>query len=111
MSSIHHAHLRASPSHVKKHSAKAARSAPLPKGAARVSLKAHTRKSSKEEDEALASEREEEDDNNMASTFLQYWCVSLLFLNIHTHLLIRHSAMCEKQIVVPNSSILFCSER
>ncbi|KAL6717140.1 hypothetical protein ACLMJK_005055 [Lecanora helva] len=94
MSGIHHAtaHVHHSPPHVKKtNTSKAARpgtsskSAPTPK----ITIKAaKAAKKAKEE----AEEVFEDDDDSMASSFLQF------------------CAMCEKQIVVPNSSILYCSE-
>lgn len=91
MSATHHAHayLRTSPPHVRKTAARASRLVPLSKsqGLPKVSLKGNKAKSLCQEEEIVV---DEEDD--MGSSFLQY------------------CAMCEKQIVVPNNSILYCSE-
>ncbi|KAK3171052.1 hypothetical protein OEA41_003136 [Lepraria neglecta] len=82
MSSSQHVHVttRRSPPHVRK----TARSAPSSKSAGT----AKATKRAKEEDEEIF----EDDNDDMGSSFLQF------------------CAMCEKQIVVPNSSILYCSE-
>lgn len=60
-----------------------------------------------------------EEDDSMGSSFLQFWYVlPTLFTAIRLKTppppiadVKSISAMCEKQIVVPNNSILYCSER
>lgn len=86
MSSSHHPHtaLRRHPS--KKTALRAARSAPVSKTALNKGIKAKPSKS--DEDFSV----DNFDDDDMSSSFLQY------------------CAMCEKQIVIPNSSFLYCSE-
>ncbi|MCJ1470604.1 hypothetical protein MMC07_009250 [Pseudocyphellaria aurata] len=91
MSATHNprAYLRTSPPHVRKAIARASRPAPLSKsqGVPKASLKGNKAKTLGREEDTVV---DEEDD--MGSSFLQY------------------CAMCEKQIVVPNNSILYCSE-
>ncbi|KAL2052432.1 hypothetical protein ABVK25_007304 [Lepraria finkii] len=89
MSSSQHVHAttRHSPPHVRK----TARSAPSSKsaGTSKATIKgAKATKRDKGEDEEIF----EDDNEDMGSSFLQF------------------CAMCEKQIVVPNSLILYCSE-
>lgn len=63
-----------------------------------------------------------EEDDSMGSSFLQFWYVlSVRFTTIYHKKppppsspianIESNSAMCEKQIVVPNNSILYCSEK
>ncbi|MCJ1434964.1 hypothetical protein MMC27_004334 [Xylographa pallens] len=87
MTSIHHAHLR-SPPYLKKSTAKPHRPA-VSKSPSSPKLAGKAGKNKLAEEHL---EKEEEDDD-MATSFLQY------------------CAMCEKQIIVPNNSILYCSER
>ncbi|KAK4694623.1 vacuolar protein sorting-associated protein 72, partial [Lecanoromycetidae sp. Uapishka_2] len=94
MSSFYHAkyHTPHSPPHMRKSANKAARATPHSKSAStpKITIKgAKASKSAKEEEEEAF---DLEDDDDMGSTFLQY------------------CAMCDKQILVPNSSILYCSE-
>ncbi|MCJ1417822.1 hypothetical protein MMC32_004167 [Xylographa parallela] len=86
MTSIHHAHHR-SPPYLKKSTAKPHRPA-LSKSLSSPKLAGKAGKNK------LAEEHleKEEEDGDMAASFLQY------------------CAMCEKQIIVPNNSILYCSE-
>ncbi|MCJ1399085.1 hypothetical protein MMC11_002287 [Xylographa trunciseda] len=86
MTSIHHAHHHSSP-HLKKSAAKSHRPA-LPKSLSspKLAVKGGRIKLAEEQ-----LDKEDEDDG-MAASFLQY------------------CAMCEKQIIVPNNSILYCSE-
>lgn len=53
------------------------------------------------------------DEDDMGSSFLQYWLVQFVLYGLLVHLVLigLHSAMCERQIVVPNNSILYCSEK
>ncbi|KAL2040392.1 hypothetical protein N7G274_006835 [Stereocaulon virgatum] len=89
MSSSQHFHVttRHSPPHVRK----TARSAPSSKSAStpKITIKGvKASRRAKVEDEEIF----EDDNDDMGSSFLQF------------------CAMCEKQIAVPNSSILYCSE-
>ncbi|MCJ1390137.1 hypothetical protein MMC18_002995 [Xylographa bjoerkii] len=86
MTSIHHVHHR-SPPYLKKSTPKSHRPA-LPKSLSSPKLAGKGGKSKVAEEHL---EKGEEDDD-MAASFLQY------------------CAMCEKQIIVPNNSILYCSE-
>ena len=53
-----------------------------------------------------------DEDDDMGSSFLQYWCGVNCILIINYNVLTSFgSAMCEKQIIVPNNAILYCSER
>ncbi|CAF9933009.1 hypothetical protein IMSHALPRED_009036 [Imshaugia aleurites] len=94
MSSTHHAQVhiaRHSPPTVRKAPVKAPRTASSSKSLVppKITIKpAKGTKQPKDEDE----DKFQDDDDDMASSFLQF------------------CAMCEKQIVVPNSSILYCSE-
>lgn len=111
MSSLHHAQSRArhSPTLVRKSAIKAARSAPSSKsaGTPKVTIKrAKASKYAKEEEEVFDFE-----DDDMGTTFLQYWFVLVLSPLRDQVFTSYSSAMCEKQILVPNSSILYCSER
>ncbi|KAL8707873.1 MAG: hypothetical protein Q9220_007157 [cf. Caloplaca sp. 1 TL-2023] len=97
MSSIHHANLRTSPPHTRKTPVKAGRPAPL--GVSRVSFKGPSRtkhctdQTKEKEAEAVVDQYDDKDDNTMTTSFLQF-CVT-----------------CDRQILVPNSSLLYCSER
>lgn len=115
MTSLHHAQSRArhSPTLVRKSAIKAARSAPSSKsaGTPKVTIKrAKASKYAKEEEEEEAEVFDFEDDD-MGTTFLQYWFVLVLSPLRDQVFTSYSSAMCEKQILVPNSSILYCSER
>lgn len=96
MSSSHHAqvHLaRRSPPNVTKVPLKAPRSAPSSKTLVPPKITIKPAKGNKHlKDDDDNDTFQEDDDDDMASSFLQF------------------CAMCEKQIVVPNSSILYCSE-
>ncbi|KAL8944616.1 MAG: hypothetical protein Q9216_000313 [Gyalolechia sp. 2 TL-2023] len=95
MSSIHYAHHRTSPPTSRKSFVKTSRSALL--GASKVSLKGNWKlkqaddKPKETEPETLVGE--EEDDDDMATSFLQF-CTT-----------------CDRQILVPKNSLLYCSER
>ncbi|KAL9042360.1 MAG: hypothetical protein Q9180_000652 [Flavoplaca navasiana] len=90
MSTIHYAHLRTSPPQARKTAVKAARPAALgaPKSFVRVK---QSKPKEKEEDPVFRDDDDDSDD--MATSFLQF-CVT-----------------CDRQILVPNSSLLYCSER
>ncbi|KAL8968469.1 MAG: hypothetical protein Q9183_002447 [Haloplaca sp. 2 TL-2023] len=95
MSSTHHANLRTSPPHARKIAVKAARPAPL--GASKTTIKGHS-KSKKSLDKSKEKGEEEtfkyqDFDDDMPASFLQF-CVT-----------------CDRQILVPNNSLLYCSER
>ncbi|MCJ1452116.1 hypothetical protein MMC28_002458 [Mycoblastus sanguinarius] len=95
MSSVNHVQphtARQSPPHVRKTAMKATRSTPSSKsaGTPKITIKGAKQAKQAKEDDEVASE--DDDDDDMESSFLQF------------------CAMCEKQIVVPNSSILYCSE-
>ena len=115
MSSIHnvlHRHAHHSPPHVKKAALKAARSAPSKSALTpKITIKAakSSRKVKEEEEEVFDYDN---DDDDMATSFLQFWYSSgsqSMFVSLPAYR--NDSAMCEKQIVVPNASILYCSER
>ncbi|KAL8683964.1 MAG: hypothetical protein Q9224_006647 [Gallowayella concinna] len=99
MSSIHHAHLRTSPPLSRKPGVKAARLASL--GASKSLLKSNGKstgkaKAGKDKAKEKAGEVLDDDDpedDDMATSFLQF-CVT-----------------CDQQILVPNNSLLYCSER
>ncbi|KAL8999093.1 MAG: hypothetical protein Q9169_001981 [Polycauliona sp. 2 TL-2023] len=88
MSTLHHAHLRTSPPQARKTAVKAARPAAL--GAPKSFVKIKQSKA-KEKDEEIVDCGGDDDD--MATSFLQF-CVT-----------------CDRQILVPNNSLLYCSER
>ncbi|KAA6413700.1 MAG: hypothetical protein FRX48_02061 [Lasallia pustulata] len=88
MTSIHHAHRRTSPPNVKKTAVRAQRPTPLTRSASSRSVSKAT-KAKKQADVVVDDEVQ---DDGMATSFLQF------------------CAMCEKQILVPNNSILYCSE-
>lgn len=129
MSSTHHAHayLRTSPPAVKKPAVKGPPRSALSSritASHKLTLRGGNKSKAKpekekergkqkkdveEEDEGLA----EGDKEAMGTSFLQYWypCRDTAgwgALSLTSEL---DSAMCEKQIVVPNNSILYCSER
>ena len=58
-------------------------------------------------------EEDFEDEDSMATSFLQFWYASPLFAPIGSSLtdVTSNSTTCEKQIIVPNNSVLYCSER
>ncbi|MCJ1258749.1 hypothetical protein MMC24_006582 [Lignoscripta atroalba] len=89
MTTVHHASQRTSPPHVKKTALRAQRPAPLLGTFSSPKLGSKGIKSHKVGVEEDVGDHE---DNNMATSFLQF------------------CAMCEKQIIVPNNSILYCSE-
>ncbi|KAI4169857.1 MAG: hypothetical protein LQ343_005406 [Gyalolechia ehrenbergii] len=86
MSSIHYAHHRTSPPTTRKSVVKTTRSALL--GASKVAVKGNWKVT---ETDTLTDE--EEDDDDMATSFLQF-CTT-----------------CDRQILVPKNSLLYCSER
>ncbi|KAL8735895.1 MAG: hypothetical protein Q9181_002622 [Wetmoreana brouardii] len=93
MSSLDHVNLRTSPHPTRKTAVKATRPAPL--GAPRTSNKSNG-KSKQSTDKTKEKDLKvpiEEDDDDMATSFLQF-CVT-----------------CDRQILVPNNSLLYCSER
>ncbi|MCJ1340850.1 hypothetical protein MMC09_006146 [Bachmanniomyces sp. S44760] len=101
MTTVHHAHQRTSPPHVKKTATRAQRPAPLTKtfSATKVALKSPKGIKAGSSSSEPSTEQSkynvvdnDDDDDSMATSFLQF------------------CAMCEKQIVVPNNSILYCSE-
>ena len=110
MSGLHHVATHHSSPHVRKASAaaKAARSAPS--ASQKILAKvAKPRKSVKEEEEEEIFDFDDGDD--MTTSFLQYWYVTLPVYHVRrTGTDNFPSAICEKQILVPNSSILYCSE-
>ncbi|MCJ1478134.1 hypothetical protein MMC13_006810 [Lambiella insularis] len=87
MTSAHHAH-RTSLPHLKKPGGKSHRPPLLPGSLSSPKLASKAGRSKVVEEPGAP----EEEDKEMATSFLQY------------------CAMCEKQIVVPNNSILYCSE-
>ncbi|KAL8695059.1 MAG: hypothetical protein Q9218_000427 [Villophora microphyllina] len=91
MSSTRHVNLRTSPPQFRKTAVKAARPAALgvPKAKGHSKLK-HSTDKAKEKDIELATTY---DDDDMATGFPQF-CVN-----------------CDRQILVPNNSLLYCSER
>ncbi|KAL8704184.1 MAG: hypothetical protein Q9201_002645 [Fulgogasparrea decipioides] len=93
MSSLHHGNLRTSPHHTRKTAVKATRPAPL--GAPKPSLKGNgkPKQSTDKPKEKDLKVPVQEDDDDMATSFLQF-CVT-----------------CDRQILVPNNSLLYCSER
>ncbi|KAI4221545.1 MAG: hypothetical protein L6R36_006837 [Xanthoria steineri] len=96
MSTIHHAHLRTSPPQARKTAVKAARPAAF--GAPKSFLKGNgkvkqNRDKPKEKEEDPVGCHQDDDDDDMATSFLQF-CVT-----------------CDRQILVPNNSLLYCSER
>ncbi|MCJ1411811.1 hypothetical protein MMC19_005903 [Ptychographa xylographoides] len=88
MTTIHHAHQRTSPPHLKKLAARSHRPSTLSRAPSspKIPVKAGKGKAIEQQVET------EEDEDDMTTSFLQY------------------CAMCEKQIVVPNNAILYCSE-
>lgn len=130
MSSTHHAHayLRTSPSIGKKPAVKGSRFTLAAKTAVsnRFAVKGNKSKIKLEKESGRGQAINEIDEGDasfgegdqeeMGTTFLQYWYIHYLlrpkmgdgFLLLT---MIVISAMCEKQIVVPNNSILYCSER
>lgn len=119
MSSSHHAqvHLaRRSPPNVTKVPLKAPRSAPSSKTLVPPKITIKPAKGNKhlKDDDDNDTFQEDDDDDDMASSFLQFWFVAANTSHLTSYPTAAdwvHSAMCEKQIVVPNSSILYCSER
>ncbi|MCJ1370893.1 hypothetical protein MMC20_002107 [Loxospora ochrophaea] len=89
MSTIYHAHQRTSPPHVKKTAVRAQRPVPVSRAFSGSKLASKAVKGKAGDDELA---EKDDDDDDMAMSFLQY------------------CAFCEKQIVVPNNSILYCSE-
>ncbi|KAL8775380.1 MAG: hypothetical protein Q9209_000388 [Squamulea sp. 1 TL-2023] len=93
MSSIYHAHTRTSPPQARRTAVKAARPAALsaPKSILKGNgkVKQAKDKPKEKEGEVIACDG----DDNMAMSFLQF-CVT-----------------CDRQILVPNNSLLYCSER
>ncbi|MCJ1248027.1 hypothetical protein MMC30_005242 [Trapelia coarctata] len=96
MTSIHHAHQRTPPPHLKKTVARSHRSSVLPRALSSPKLAYPKSGKSKPVPDSVAVG---DDDDDMATSFLQYWYAG------------TPPAMCEKQILVPNNSILYCSER
>lgn len=110
MSSFRHAHLHIYPlpstPHVRKGAAKTPRSA---SSTPRITNKAtKVTKHPKEED---LEDLEDQDDDGMASSFLQFWYISKFQTSFLPRSNPTRSGHCEKQIVVPNASILYCSEK
>lgn len=104
MSSIHPVRTTPVTHHMKKTVVRAARSAPVSK----IALKGSKAKASKTEEEGAFTF---EDDDDMVSSFLQFWYAPTMRLNYQGWLIEPNSAMCEKQMVIPNNSFLYCSER
>jgi len=94
---------------VRKTATKAARSAPSKSaGTPKITIKGAKASKHAKEDQV---EIFDFDDDDMGNTFLQYWCVIVVTPQLNQPLTPYSSAMCEKQILVPSSSILYCSER
>lgn len=79
MSGFHHVATRHSPPLVRKSAGKATRSAPSSKsiGTPKIVIKGArtTAKHAKEEEDDICAVEDDEDE--MATTFLQYWCVTI----------------------------------
>ncbi|KAI4133369.1 MAG: hypothetical protein LQ338_000269 [Usnochroma carphineum] len=112
MSSTHYAHLRISPSSARKVVVKTARSGPLSapvkatvKGSGKV--KQTTDKVKEEDPEILVAEDEDDD---MTTGFLQFWC-GYVAADALAQMLMSSSTTCDRQILVPKDSLLYCSER
>ena len=106
MSTIYHAHQRTSPPHVKKTAVRAQRPVPVSRAFSGSKLASKAVKGKAGDDELA---EKDDDDDDMAMSFLQYWYASPSLVNMPSANCC--SAFCEKQIVVPNNSILYCSER
>ena len=52
----------------------------------------------------------EEEEDLMATSFLQFWYDSSMQISL-AHSLTCRSTTCEKQIIVPCNSVLYCSQR
>ena len=85
----------------------------------RAAAKSHRPKSRKHHNSRkhlqLEDEEDEEpiplEDDGMTTSFLQYWLVPITITNCQRKYTdTSGSATCEKQILVPNSSYLYCSE-
>ncbi|KAL8928711.1 MAG: hypothetical protein Q9172_000774 [Xanthocarpia lactea] len=119
MSSVHHAHLRTSPPQARKSAVKAARPAALgaPKSFFRSNCKVKQgRDKSKGKGEEVidcndtAAAAADDDDDDMATSFLQFW-YNLINTGTWLSRLTHDSVTCDRQILVPKNSLLYCSER
>ncbi|KAL8723054.1 MAG: hypothetical protein Q9225_000596 [Loekoesia sp. 1 TL-2023] len=112
MSSIHYAHHRTTPPSARKSFVKTARLASS--GAPKVSFKGNgkikqtTDKPKEKESEVQV---DDEDDDDMAISFPQFWSVGLWRVETSLQKLIENSTTCDRQILVPKTSLLYCSER
>lgn len=111
MSSTHYAH-RTSPPSARKSVVKTARL--TSSGALKVSFKGNGKVKQagdrpKDNDSEILID--DEDDDDMAISFPQFWSVELWRGTISHQKLTDNSTTCDRQILVPKNSLLYCSER
>ncbi|KAI4246023.1 MAG: hypothetical protein L6R40_002239 [Gallowayella cf. fulva] len=112
MSSIRHAQHPTSPPQSRKAAVKAARPALL--GASKSFSKSNGKgkqgKAKPKEQEEEAIDNDDGDEDDMAISFLQFW-YGIDWIETKLGGLTGGSVTCDQQILVPNNSLLYCSER